>query len=104
MNIYTVPLREGPQTLTIALSGVVYTLRVRYCARVELWVLDIADADGVMLVRNVPMVTGSDLLAQYHHLGFGGALVVRNADTDTDAAPQFDDLEGALLYVTGVEL
>ena len=104
MNIYYVPVRDGPQTLTIALSGVVYQLRVRYSARTDLWVLDIADADGVSLVRDIPMVTGCDLLAQYHHLGFGGSLVVRNAVTGTDDPPQFDDLAGSLLYVTGVEL
>lgn len=104
MNIYYVPLRDGPQTLSIALSGLVYQVRVRYSARVDLWVLDIADADGVSLVRNIPMVTGCDLLRQYHHLGFGGALVVQNAVTGTDDPPQFDDLPGALLYVTGVEL
>lgn len=104
MNIYYVPLRDGPQTLTIALSGVVYQVRVRYSARVDLWVLDIADADGVSLVRGIPMVTGCDLLRQYHHLNFGGALVVQNAVTGDDQPPQFDDLPGALLYVTGVEL
>lgn len=103
-SIYFVPLRDGPQQLSIALSGVVYQLRVRYCARVELWVIDIADADGNSLVRDIPMVTGCDLLAQYHHLGFKGALVVRNVNADDDRAPQFDDLVGALLYVTGVEL
>ena len=103
-SIYFVPLRDGPQTLSIALSGVVYQVRVRYSARVDLWVLDIADADGNSLVRDIPMVTGCDLLAQYHHLGFGGALVVRNGVTGTDDPPQFDDLVGALLYVTGVEL
>ena len=104
MNIYSVPLRDGPQTLTIALSGVVYQLRVRYSARTDLWVLDIADADGNSLVRNIPMVTGCDLLRQYHHLNFGGALVVQNAVTGTDESPQFDELAGALLYVTGVDL
>ena len=104
MNVYYVPLRDGPQTLTIALSGVVYQVRVRYSARTDLWVLDIADADGNSLVRDIPMVTGCDLLAQYHHLGFGGALVVQNAVTGGDQPPQFDDLPGALLYVTGVEL
>ena len=103
-SIYFVPLRDGPQTLSIALSGVVYQVRVRYSARVDLWVLDIADADGTSMVRDIPMVTGCDLLAQYHHLGFGGARVVRNAVTGTDDPPQFDELVGALLYVTGVEL
>lgn len=104
MNIYYVPLRDGPQTLSIALSGVVYQVRVRYSARTDLWVLDIADADGNSLVRDIPMVTGCDLLHQYHHLGFGGALVVQNAVTSDDQPPQFNDLAGALLYVTGVEL
>ena len=105
MNIYYVPLRDGPQSLSVALSGVVYQLRVRYCARVDLWVLDIADADGVSMVRNIPMVTGSDLLAQYRHLGFKGALVAQNPnDAEGDSPPGFNDLEGALLYVTGVTL
>lgn len=104
MNIYYVPLRDGPQTLTIALSGIAYQLRVRYSARTDLWVIDIADADGVSMVRDIPMVTGCDLLRQYHHLGFGGALVVQNTVTGDDQPPQFDELAGALLYVTGVEL
>ena len=46
----------------------------------------------------------SDLLEQFHHLGFGGALIVQNAGKDDDSAPQFDELEGALLYVTGATL
>lgn len=103
-SIYFVPLRDGPQGLRIALSGIVYQIRVRYSARVDLWVLDIADADGTSMVRDIPMVMGSDLLAQYRHLGFGGALVVRNAATGDDTPPDFDQLEGALLYVTGVDL
>ena len=104
MNIYLVPLRDGPQQLAVALSGVTYQLRIRYNARVDLWVLDIDDADGNSMVRGIPMVTGCDLLEQYHHLGFGGALIVQNAGKDDDSAPQFDELEGALLYVTGATL
>lgn len=104
MNIYIVPLRDGPQELSIVLSGVVYNVRVRYSDRVSLWVLDIADADGKSLVRNIPMVTGADLLHQYHHLGFQGALVVQNAATGDDTSPDFEQLQGALLYVTGITL
>ena len=36
MNIYLVPLRDGPQQLAVALSGVTYQLRIRYNARVDL--------------------------------------------------------------------
>ncbi len=100
-NIYQIPLRDGPQSLTIALSGVVYNLRVRYNAKTELWVLDLADAAGVSMIRGIPLVTGCDLLAQYHHLGFTGALIAYNpADFESDNPPRFDDLDGALLYVT----
>lgn len=102
MNIYNIPLRSGPQEFTIALSGIVYGVRVRYNARTELWVLDIADENGNSLVRGIPMVTGCDLLAQFHHLGFGGALIVINAGKGDDSAPGFDELPGALLYVTGL--
>lgn len=102
MNIYRVPLRAGPQQLAITLSGVVYNLRLRYNERTELWVLDIADADGKSMIRNVPMVTGCNLLEQYHHLGFQGVLAAVNSTIDTDTPPAFGQLEGALLYVTGV--
>lgn len=101
MNIYYVPLRDGPQTFAIALSGVIYRLRIRYNSRLDLWMIDIADSDGKSMLRGLPMVTGCDLLAQYHHLGFQGALVVYNADGD--APPDFAGLRGSLLYVTGVD-
>lgn len=102
MNVYRVPLRAGPQQLAITLSGIVYNLRLRYDERTELWVLDIADADGKSMIRNIPMVTGCNLLEQYHHLGFKGVLAVTNDFTDDDTPPAFDQLEGALLYATGV--
>ena len=104
MNIYNVPLRDGPQTFAIALSGITYRVRVRYNERIETWVLDLADVEGNSIIRGIPMVTGCNLLEQYHHLNFGGALVAYNPDSDGDAPPQFDNLVGSLLYITGVKL
>lgn len=103
MNIYRVPLRAGPQELSIALSGVIYQMRLRYNERTNLWVLDLADENGNMLIRNIPMVTGCNLLEQYHHLGFKGVLVAVNDFTDTDAPPDFDQIERALMYATGIK-
>lgn len=92
MAVYEIPLSAKPETFTIALAGKSYRLTVIWRDAVDGgWVLDIADANGNRLVGGIPLVTGCDLLAQYSHLGFGGALVVQT-DHDPDAVPTFANL------------
>jgi hypothetical protein len=99
---FTVPLQSQPQTMTIALSGVTYTLALNY-RNVDQggWVLDIGDSNNVPIVQGLPLVTGANLLAQYAYLGFVGALWVQTLD-DPDAVPTFENLgsDGLLFYVT----
>jgi uncharacterized protein DUF6983 len=47
------------------------------------------------------LVTGADLLAQYKHLGFTGALVVQTV-SNPDAVPTFANLgdDGQVYWVT----
>lgn len=104
MDVYEVPLNPQAETFTIALGGASYRLTLIYRDAVEgSWVLDIADADGNMMVGGIPLVTGVDLLAQYGHLGFTGSLVVQT-DHDPDAVPTFANLgsTGHLYFVVGL--
>lgn len=102
MATYEIPLSAEGQTFAIALGGVTYQLTLVYRdAAGGGWVLDIADAQGVALLRGVPLVTGADLLAQHRALGFVGSLVVQT-DHNPDAAPTFENLGSTshLYFVT----
>ncbi len=99
MKYYEVPLSPKAQRLTIALAGITYKLNIFWNDLAACWIVDIADKDGVALVSGIPMVTGSDLLAQYRYLGFVGSLIVQT-DHDTYAVPTAENLglEGHLFF------
>ena len=44
--------------------------------KIDPWLLDMADAEGVPLVSGIPLVAGCDLLEPYAYLGLGGALLL----------------------------
>jgi predicted Zn-dependent protease with MMP-like domain len=98
-NFFEIPLSPLPQRFTITLGGVDYRLTVQYRkAGGAGWVLDIADPNNAPLVSGIPLVTGTDLLAQYKHLGFAGRLWVQGAG-DPDNVPTYEDLGiGSHLY------
>lgn len=102
-SYFKIPLEVGtPQQFSITLGQVEYRMTLRY-RNVEQggWVLDIADANGAAILEGVPLVTGTDLLAQYRHLNFGGRLWVQTL-SDPDAVPTFENLgdDGLLYWVT----
>lgn len=96
---YEVPLSPKAQRLTIALSGITYKLNLFWNNESSCWIMDIADKDDVPMVSGIPLVTGSDLLAQYRYLGFVGSLIVQT-DHDTYAVPTVENLglEGHLFF------
>lgn len=100
MTPYEVPLSLSPQAFTIALSGVPYALTVKWNAPGPCWVLDIAKPDGTLIIGSVPLVTGTDLLAQYAYLGIAGQLVVQS-DIDITIVPSWDTLgvSGRLFFL-----
>lgn len=90
-TISEIPLIPAPQILRISLSGVTYVLSLKWFAVAGVWLLDISDVNGNSLVAGAPLVTGTDLLLQYRHLGFVGGLWCAT-DGDPDAAPTFTNL------------
>jgi hypothetical protein len=98
----TIPLQAQPQSFTITLSGVTYTLTIQY-RNVAMggWILDIADSNNNPIIQGIPLVTGANLLAQYAYLGFVGTLWVQT-QSDPDAVPTFTNLgtDGQVYYVT----
>ncbi|HEY8355732.1 MAG TPA: hypothetical protein VIK69_12050 [Methylophilaceae bacterium] len=98
-DYYRIPLTPTPQRFTIGLDGVDYIIHLNYRNVDEGgWTIDIHDIDDNPIVNGIPLVTGTNLLGQYRHLGFTGGLWVQTA-SDPDAVPTFVNLGvDAFLY------
>ena len=103
MTAFQFPLIPTQQQMSISLANVLYNLRVYWndSQLAQCWMIDISDNQGNPIVTAIPMVTGTDLLAQYPYLDFGGQLIVQTS-SDTDAVPTFSNLgtDGNLFFVT----
>lgn len=107
-TLYEIPLSPMPQRFSMPLpatpgSNVPLILSFIYrstdiaggCG----WTLDIASEAAGPLACGIPLVTGTDLLAQFRYLGLVGQLWVFSDAAPTDAVPRFDNLGlGAHLY------
>ena len=82
-----------PQTFTISLAGIVYTISLFWRDAPEGggWCMDIGDSANNPILQGVPLVTGADLLAQYGYLGIGVQIFVQS-DGAPDAVPTFTNL------------
>lgn len=88
---FEIPLTPQNQKFQIFLSGLQYTLNVRWNKFANAWSMDIYDVNQIPLVSGVPLVTGADLLAQLKYLGIGGQLIVQS-DGVTNAVPTYENL------------
>ncbi len=92
MAVVEIPLTPEAQSFSITLGGTSYRMRLMFNDVVEGgWTLDIGKGDGSILVAGIPLVPGADLLAQYAHLEWPGALVLAS-DRNTGAIPTFNGL------------
>lgn len=75
MIITELPLSADNQTFSTTINGV--SLKMRLIWREGMgWVLDLLDSGDAAIIAGIPLVTGTDLLAQYQHLGLGFGLTV----------------------------
>lgn len=70
---YIIPIApQTAQNFLIQINGTTYGFNFYFdTAPFAGWVLDISDSNWTPLVQGIPLVTGSDLLAQYGYLLFG---------------------------------
>jgi len=101
MQAFEIPLLPQPQTFRVELLSATYALTVKWNTTSLCWVLDIADALGVMIVAGLPLLPGADMLGQHAHLGLGGGLKVKSQGDWRDV-PDFKSLgdDGQLFFVT----
>lgn len=92
MSVVEIPLTPQAQSFTTTLGATTYSMRVTWNAADEGgWILDIGTEAGALLIAGIPMVTGTDLLAQYGYLGFGGRLFV-TTDRGAGETPTYQGL------------
>ena len=93
---YEIPLTCSPdclQTFTITMNesdeakkkNITLELRLRYLDRYDLWLLDVRNVPtNEILAAGVPLVLGTNLLAQMGYLGIGNAYVVQVLPADVE--------------------
>lgn len=88
---YEIPLIEGHQEFAVTLGGVQFTMNLVYRdADGGGWFLDIVRADGLSAVCGLPLVVGTDLLAQHKHKHFGHLYAV--LDGGAVRVPTWEDM------------
>ncbi|MBP2155762.1 phage baseplate plug family protein [Erwinia rhapontici] len=90
MAITEIPLSPDNQQFNIQISGGNYRIRVIWRDAAG-WIIDLQDSSGSDIIAGIPLVTGTDLLAQYEYLGQGFALVCM-CDTAGQEYPDKTDL------------
>jgi len=105
MAYLEVPLRSGVYSYTqkTTIESVVYTLGLRYNARMERWVVDIMDAAGNMLLAGVKLLINLPLTRRFVGTleGFPEGQFMIVDETGQERNPTRDDLgdDIKLIYV-----
>lgn len=89
MKVSEIPLTPNNQTFAITLAETAYQMRILW--RESFWNLDLMDSAGTLMIGGIPLLTGSDLLAQYAHLELKFSLDVV-CDRDGSENPTKTDL------------
>src|SRR5581483_4980445 len=89
MATYEIPTSPQPQTFTVALNGVTYTLLLKWNVSAQAWMLDISDAQGTPIATGIPLVPGLNLAGQLGYLDFAFDSLFASSDNDPAAVPTF---------------
>lgn len=92
MNLFEIPVTARPQTFTVALSGILYTIRQWWLKPAQCWMFDIMDIGGAKIACGIPLITGADLLDQLQYIGLKGWLFVISDELPPETVPDFTHL------------
>ena len=87
---YVIPLTLDPDQnfkCTIPVNNLNLSLffRVRFNTIANYWTLSVSDSKGNILIDNIPLVTGVDLLGQFGYMGIGSAMIINTGNASTDS-------------------
>ena len=88
-----VPLTSSPNqsfSVNLQVDGQPLTLNltIRWNEMAGYWVMSISDANGVLLIDSIPLITGwfpaANILAQWGYLKIGSAFVINEGTSSSD--------------------
>lgn len=88
---YSIPLTTEPsQTLTINLNNIQYSLAIKYNYQADMWSLTMSDLENNILVEDIPMMVGRNLLAPHKDLqeDIGQLWMIDNEALNKDATAE----------------
>jgi len=100
-EFFKIPLLNTSQRSQITLSGVEYIFINRWSSGMGLWTFSLLSIDEEILINDMPLVTGTDLLEQWGYLKIPGSLICYTAGNQGEP-PTFENLGGNanLYYIT----
>ena len=95
-----IPIQAGApaQSFSIVLNDVGYNMSAKWNSRAEFWTLDIADEDGTVILSNIALRAGLDLLAPFN-LGMGSLHVYDVSETGKEATLNNIGTDVVLVYM-----
>lgn len=89
MTFFTVPINvKLPwQQYKITLSGVIFTLEVKYNVRMDRWILNINDASGVQVLQGMILLINRNITGQYRTLKIPVGVFFATDDTGKETQP-----------------
>lgn len=92
-TIFIIPCQNTPQSFNISLANNNYIMNVVWNDSPDAgWFIGFTDADtNEIIVNNIPMVCGVDLLSGLEYLGFEGSFYVYT-NGDATLVPTLDNL------------
>lgn len=83
LNAFRIPLVNTPQKFAIDLNGRGFIMECVWNPEMNSWMIDLYDGDTEEpIFMSMPLVTGTDLLAQFAHLGIEGSFIVYTDGND----------------------
>jgi hypothetical protein len=102
-SLFTIPINvKLPwQQFKITLSGVIFTLEIRYNGRMDRWVMNINDASGNQILQGIVLLISRDLTSQYVTLSIPTGVFFATDDTKKDIQPGQNSfgVDHSLFYV-----
>lgn len=97
MTKYEIPVTPYPQSFSITINNVQYTLNLLWNEQSGTWTLDINSFNNTPILTALPLVANIDLLEPFAYLNFGGQLIVQT-DGNLSQLPTYDNL-GTLSHI-----
>lgn len=89
-TLLTIPARNDLPfySFRCTLTGVIYTLQMKYNTRMQRWIMDINDSNGNQIFSGAPILIDLDIFGQYTTLAIPVGVIFAVDDTGQDAQPE----------------